>query len=212
MIIALFSGGKDSMYSIIKAIEMNIYIDKLLFIKPSFQHPSPHEFNIRIVIELAKDMRLPIYFVKLNRGSEIEDLASKLIELKASALIAGDGLLREHLEWYERVCRRAGIDLIEPLFRFKTDKLLLEMIENGLEWTIIAVKNLPERFLGLRICSKNVLEFLKFCKSNEIDPLGEYGEYHTIVNKSPLIRDRSYEIVKIVSKGDYEKIAIIKEV
>ncbi len=212
-IVALFSGGKDSMYSIIKAREMKLSIDKLLFVIPTFSYPNPHELNHYVVEMLANDIGLLIEKVRLRKGMEVEDLAKKLREMKAKALVAGDILLEEHLEWHEKVCRRVGIDLIEPLFGYDTRELLIQMVvRNNIEFTIIAINpSLLENLLGLTISKNNIDWFLRLCESMNIDFLGERGEYHTLVNSSPILRYRyEYRIEKVIQRGIYGKIALVK--
>ncbi|MCX8169872.1 MAG: hypothetical protein N3D72_02165 [Candidatus Methanomethyliaceae archaeon] len=43
--LAFFSGGKDSVFSIMKAKESGINIDYLLFITHDFPRPNIHEIN-----------------------------------------------------------------------------------------------------------------------------------------------------------------------
>ena len=203
--VALFSGGKDSMYSIMKAKELGVDVDALLFVRPSFQQPSPHELNAHAVVALAEDMGLPLEVVELRSGRENEALAEKLEELGAETLVAGDVLLEEHLEWHEKACRRVGVDLLEPLFKHPTRPLLRKMVEDGVGFTVVAVKSTSRAdLLGVEVSKDNLEWFLEVCEEEGWDPLGEGGEYHTLVNSSPLLHSSyRYAVVEVVSRGAY---------
>ena len=213
VLVALFSGGKDSTYSILRSLKLGVKVEKLLFVKPSFPYPSPHDVNFESVLMLSKLMNMPMTRVELRRGSEIDDLARKLMDIKAEALVAGDILLEEHLSWHEKVCRKAGIDLYEPLYGSDTRRLLEEMINQGLEFTIVAVsKSMPRELIGRVISNRNLKEFIALCDDLGVDYLGEYGEYHTLVNTIPgLSRVRIvYDVVRVVSRGEYGWLAVVK--
>jgi len=209
--VALFSGGKDSMYSIMKAKELGVDVDTLLFVKLSLQQPSPHELNIHAVRILAEDLGLPLEVVELKGSHKDEALAEKLKELKAEALIAGDASLEDHLEWHERVCRRAGVDLLEPLFKRPAKPLLKEMVESGVRFTVIAVRSTPRAdLLGVEVSKKNVGWFIEVCEEEGWDPLGEQGEYHTLINASPMLRSSyKYVVVEVVDRGAYGCTALL---
>jgi len=122
--VALFSGGKDSTLSIIRAAEQGYMIKKLFFIIPTFPYPNPHLENYRLVERIAWAMGLELRRIPLKRGEEQETLARAIMEEGVDALIAGDVLLEEHLEWHRRVCELSGVELVEPLFGEDTEKLL----------------------------------------------------------------------------------------
>jgi diphthamide synthase (EF-2-diphthine--ammonia ligase) len=46
-----------------------------------------------------------------------------------------------------------------------------------------------KNWLGIEIHRDRVVTFAEYCKSVGIDPLGERGEYHTLVLTSPLHKD-----------------------
>lgn len=210
--VALFSGGKDSVYSLIKAAGLGLRADVLLFVDPSFPHPSPHALNFHVVRLLAEDLSIPLVRVKLRRGREADDLASALRRLGAGTLIAGDVLLREHLEWHERVCRMAGVELVEPLYGYDTERLLLEAVgEAGLEFTVVAVgRGMPEELVGVKVDGSNLSWFAELCRRSGADRAGELGEYHTLVNSAPLMEHRfEYSVRRLVDRGPYGKAAVV---
>ena len=150
---------------------------------PTFD--SPHAHNIEALETLAKSMHKSFTIVDLRNGER--ELVDSLKKLNVDALVAGDINVPQHVTWLKNICSQAGIELLEPLFGKETSILFREMFSQPrFKATIIGVntKYLKEKWLGFTISSKTADEFLS--KTRHIDPLGENGEFHTIVVESPL--------------------------
>ncbi len=211
--VALFSGGKDSTLSIIRAVEQGYRVEKLLFIIPTFPYPNPHLENYGLVEKLAAAMGLGIRRVPLEKGREQESLAEAIREEDVDALIAGDVLLEEHLEWHRRVCELSGVELVEPLFGEDTGSLYWETLNRGVEFTIIAVTpQLPEWLIGVRVSGENAGYIYNVIRSYGADPIGELGEYHSLVNNSPLMKTRGlhYRLDYTVKRGEYGSYGVFR--
>jgi len=175
----LFSGGKDSIYSYIIAREkLNLDVQYLIFLKPSF--PSPHELNSHIVYVLSK-----LLGRKLVRTTA-SDLSSVLTKLELDYLIAADIYVWDHLYWLEQICTKCGISLIEPLLCMDTYSIVEDFTRRGLSFMIIGVdkkldKETAEKLLGLEVNHNNLDYFISLVDKANIDPAGESGEYHSIV-------------------------------
>jgi diphthine-ammonia ligase len=123
--------------------------------------------------------------VDLRKGEQ--ELVNSLKNLKVDALVAGDINVPQHVTWLKNICSQAGTELLEPLFGKETSTLFREMFSQPrFKATIIGVntKYLTDDWLGFTISSKTAEDFLS--KTRHIDPLGENGEFHTIVVESPL--------------------------
>jgi diphthine-ammonia ligase len=204
--VALFSGGKDSTLSIIRAIEQGYSIKKLLFIIPTFPYPNPHLENYSLVERIAGATGLELRRIPLRKGVEQETLAEAVREEDVDALVAGDVLLEEHVQWHRRVCEFSGVELVEPLFGEDTGSLYWETVNRGIEFTIIAVTpRLPEWLIGVRVSEENAGYIYNVVRRHGADPIGEFGEYHTLVNKAPLMRisGLNYRLDYTVRRGEY---------
>lgn len=100
--------------------------------------------------------------------------------------VFGDIDLQGHRDWVEGVCSEAGVEPLLPLWEERRETLLAELLRNGYEAMIVAVKDseLDPGYLG-RTLSEGVVEDLR---SRGIDLSGEAGEYHTLVVNGPLFR------------------------
>ena len=180
---SLFSGGKESVHAIFTVENQGVEVKHLLHEIPSFD--SPHAHNIEALETLAKSMNKSFTIVDLRKGEQ--ELVDSLKKLNVDTLVAGDINVPQHITWLKNICSQAGIELLEPLFGKETSILFREMFSQPrFKATIIGVdtKYLTDEWLGFTISSKTAEDFLS--KTRHIDPLGENGEFHTIVVESPL--------------------------
>jgi diphthamide synthase (EF-2-diphthine--ammonia ligase) len=99
------------------------------------------------------------------------------------------------------------VKLLEPLWGKDTSVLFREMflgeLGSGFKAAIIGVDNkrLKEEWLGFTLSNETAETFLS--RTRGVDPLGEGGEYHTIVIKSPLYSNtfRIKPVEKIIDKN-----------
>ncbi|MEB3774327.1 MAG: hypothetical protein GSR86_05315 [Desulfurococcales archaeon] len=178
----LFTGGKDSVYTLLKARKDLGGIYKAVIIEPSLPQPNPHTKNINIVVEIAKLLETHPVIVS---GGKPEELV-KAVNC-SRAIVAGDIYLLDHVEWLSRVAEEAGIPIVyEPLFNADTRRLLKEVVYTGIEFTVIGVghKDYAD-LIGFHVTKKTLPAFLELIDKHGIDPMGEYAEYHTFINKAP---------------------------
>ncbi|MCS7097491.1 MAG: adenine nucleotide alpha hydrolase [Candidatus Methanomethyliaceae archaeon] len=179
--------GKDSIYSIYLAENYGISIKYLITLITSLGIPSGHLENLQILNRIAENMDKKLFIIDLAEGTDpFIDLLKKL---NIDVLVAGDVFVEEHIEWLESICEKANINLMEPLFGGNSLTILKEMLDIGFRAKIICVNTdyLDENWLGFVISKDSMDLFLS--KANNIDPLGENGEYHTLVLNCPLYRN-----------------------
>lgn len=184
---SLFSGGKESVHAISTVENQGIEVKHLIHQIPTFT--SPHAHNFEALKTLAKSMNKHFTIVDLHKGEQ--ELVDLLKNLNVEALVAGDINVPQHITWLQNICRQAGIELLEPLFGKNTSILFQEMFsEPRFKATIIGVntKYLTDEWLGFTISSETSTNFLS--RTRQIDPLGENGEFHTIVVESPLYSNK----------------------
>ena len=180
---SLFSGGKESIHAISKVESKGVEVRHLLHQIPTFD--SPHSHNIEALETLAKSMNKQFTLIDLRKGEQ--ELVNTLKELNVDALVAGDINVPEHITWLKNICSQTGTELLEPLFGKKTSTLFQEMFSQPkFKATIIGVntKCLADNWLGFTISKETAQDFLS--KTEHVDPLGENGEFHTIVVESSL--------------------------
>jgi len=181
--VGLFSGGKDSLYAVHLVEKQGVVVDQLLTLLPSLPWPSPHAENIEALKILAGSMGRRLTIVDFKReGAFVEALKS----LEVDALVAGDIFVEAHVAGLKDVCSQVGLELLEPLYRRDTAELFHEIFSSGFKALITGVnlKYLGEEWLGFTISKETSAAFLS--KIGSVDPLGENGEFHTLVLECPL--------------------------
>jgi len=180
--VALLSGGKDSLY----AASRHWPPDVGLVLVYRFPEPSPHLANLGASIETLTLTGVPVVVARLPPGGGFEETVRVLRLLGATELVAGDVFVEDHLRYMERVAGEAGAKLREPLWGMDTLELLYKIVEYGIESLVIGVRGLPRSLLGLRLSRATVDLVAEEARRLGADPLGENGEYHTLVLDSPL--------------------------
>ena len=112
--------------------------------------------------------------------------SSSYKSLEIDALVAGDIHVEAHLKGLQNVCNKVGLKLLEPIYGRDTTELFHEIFDLGFKALITGVnpKFLGEEWLGFTISKETRASFLS--KIGSADPLGENGEFHTLVLECPL--------------------------
>ena len=196
-VVVFFSGGKESVFSLMKSLEKGFNIKCLLHVIYEFPRPSPHIENAHIVRIMSNILNIPVSFLKTKKGQEKNILKNYFSSLEIDAVVAGDLYIEEHRRWLSDICNEVNIKLIEPLWvgdANKSREILFEEVSSGIKTFICGVdlRYLDEKWLGFELNADTVHLFLLEIDKN-IDPCGEMGEYHTLVFDCPLF-DRKIEI------------------
>ncbi|MEM0026691.1 MAG: ATPase [Ignisphaera sp.] len=204
---AFLSGGKDSYYAVYRSA---IRIDMGLVLVYDFPRPSPHLVNLGKTVETILLMGVPAAVVRLDKGREFVETVDFLRSVGADAIIAGDVYIDDHLKYMERLAKEVGATLIEPLWGVDPEDLLYKEIEAGLKPLVIGCVEGLGKWLGTVLNQDNVYAFAENAKSIGVDPLGEKGEYHTIVLSGPLHKaGLSYKIVDMENHNGYKILRLI---
>jgi diphthine-ammonia ligase len=109
---------------------------------------------------LAKSMSKKLTILDLH--NQEAGLVKTLKSLEVNTLVAGDIFVEQHVAYLQKVCNKAGVNLLEPLFGRKTLDLFHEIFESGFKATIIGVNNnyLGEELLGFTLGVETVNTFL----------------------------------------------------
>jgi diphthine-ammonia ligase len=197
---ALFSGGKDSLYATYLAEKQGVTVNHLITLLPTLPQPSPHAKNIEALKLIAKSTGKHLTIVDLRKENAfIETLEN----LEVDALVAGDIYVEPHRRGLEDVCAKTGLKLHEPLYGRDTSELFHEIFNSGFTALITGVnlEVMGKEFLGSVINKDASADFLS--KIGTVDPLGENGEFHTIVLECPLYPEsfKVKSMEKYVEKG-----------
>jgi diphthine-ammonia ligase len=185
-----WSGGKDSCLAFYRAVE-NGYNPKKLFTMFSMENDISTAHRLKEEVIKAQAFALGIdYMAKRALFNDYEEaFIDSLKQFKEAGLdygIFGDIDIEEHMQWEDKVCKRASITAVLPLWQKNRKELVKEFLNLGFKAKIIVVDTtmLDKKFLGKDLCF-SLVEEIEACGA---DVCGENGEYHTVVYDGPIFR------------------------
>lgn len=183
-----WSGGKDSCFALMQAIPQGIAPAVLLNVlneegKISRSHGIPSS----ILQAQARAAGIPLHCISSSWQEYEQKFTHALQILKEqyhlTHAVFGDIDLQPHRDWEEKVCTNAGLTAVLPLWQQDRKKLVLQMLEAGIETMIVSCNNtMGESFIGRKLTPALIDEL----EALQIDPCGENGEFHTLVLNCPL--------------------------
>jgi len=184
--VALFSGGKDSTYSIYLAMQQGFEVERLITIYPkkedSYMYHIPAIERTRYQAE-AMGIPQDVYGI----GDSMEELKSVLENYDVDAVISGAIASNYQKTRIEEVCTDLGFLSYAPLWGKEQRKLLEDMLLADFKIMIVGVAayGMDERFLGRIMDESLYAQLLELEKRYRINVSGEGGEYETFVTDAP---------------------------
>lgn len=199
-LIALFSGGKDSLFAIKKAIEQDHEIKYLATVQS--KNPDSYMYHTpNIGLTLMQSRCLNIQLVSKQslgeKEKEVRDLEILLNNLDAEGVVCGAIASNYQKERIEKVCEGLRLKVLTPLWGSNQESLIREIVKSGFEVIItsVAAEGFDESWLGRKIDEKCIEDLINLNKKYGISILGEGGEYESLVLDCPLF-SRKIEITK----------------
>jgi diphthine-ammonia ligase len=187
-----WSGGKDSCFALMKAMETG-YSPKVLLnvLNEEGKISRSHGIPSAILQAQADATCLPIHLISSSWEEYEKKFTTALSQLKEqyklTHAVFGDIDLQPHRDWEEKVCAHAGLQAVLPLWQQNRKELVLQMLDTGIETMIVSCNEvMGEQFIGKKITAELVDEL----ESMGIDACGENGEFHTLVLNCPLFVKR----------------------
>lgn len=193
----LFSGGKDSTYTIYLIKNMGSEVARLITVVPEREDSWMfHTPNILMTKYQASSMCIKhdTVYVSGIKEKEVEELKSKIESMNVDfdAIAAGVVASRYQKDRLERLCEDLGLEFVAPLWGMDSIKLLKDQISSGFEFIITSVsaEGLDESWLGRRIDDVAIEELLTLSRRFGINISFEGGEAETFVLDCPLFKNR----------------------
>lgn len=197
---ALYSGGKDSTFSVFKIRELGHEVVCLISMFPSaddsflFHYP-----NIRLTNYLAQAMQIPLSSFALKKKSkekEFQELKEAVLQVKSDYDIQGivHGAITSKFQYdlFNRICLDSHIGMFAPLWNVNPLQYMYELISKKFEIKIVGVSamGLEKDWLG-RSIDKNSIALLELLSRKYGFNLAfEGGEAESLVLDCPLFTRR----------------------
>jgi ABC transporter with metal-binding/Fe-S-binding domain ATP-binding protein len=189
-IAALFSGGKDSVYSAKLAEEMGHNVDFLVSLRSS--NPDSymfHTINQHLTLLQAEAMgkTIIVSFTPGIKEEELVNLETVLSGLKIEGIVTGAISSNYQKTRVDRICERLDILHISPLWGRERIPIIEEMLEKGMDIIIsaVAAQGLDKSWLGKKLDYNAIGELKLLNEKFGIDVCGEGGEYESLVLDAP---------------------------
>jgi diphthine-ammonia ligase len=198
---ALCSGGKDSTFSIYKALQIGHTVECIVTIHPStddsmlFHYP-----NSRIVKSVADAMQIPFVGVDSRMGSSKEEDCQVLVQAIKKAKLAYDieGIVhgtissRFQNDIFRNACSQHGLANIAPLWNVRPYEYLRMLIDNEFRIKIVSVSaaGLDFSWLGKDLTRELIGKLAELSKRYGINIAFEGGEAETLTMDCPIFKKK----------------------
>ena len=198
-IASLFSGGKDSVFALYKAVQAGYEVACLITIKSkrtdSYMFHIP---NIEFAELQAKALEIPVVYMSSSgvKEKELEDLkeAMKIAKKKYNiqGLVSGALASKYQSSRIKKLCDELDLISINPLWGIDEEQYLGDLIKTKFNVIItgIAADGLNKSWLGRKIDNECIEDLKKINEKNKIHIAGEGGEYETFVLDCPLFKKK----------------------
>jgi uncharacterized protein (TIGR00290 family) len=201
-LVASWSGGKDSAYAYLLAVQQGHQVIGLFTIMMSKEKSNFHMIPSGILDAQAEAVGLSLLKKTISAQTYEADFKGVLAEFKkegAEGLVTGDiyEVAGHEQGWLDRICGEVGLKPIKPLWMGDTKKIYLDYLKTGLKATVVRTnRELRLDWLG-RVLDRQFYDDI--LKLHGVDPCGEGGEYHTVITDGPAFKQK-VELVETEKK------------
>lgn len=188
---ALISGGKDSLLALHKASEAHEVVCVITALSDNQDSYMFHTDAVSVTSLQSESMGLPLITFKTKgvKEEELSDLSNALVKVKKEYGIEGlvNGAIESNYQKQriDAICKDLDLVSIAPLWHANPKELLNEIAKDFNAVIVkVAAEGLSESWLGRRIDDSFIKDVLKL----GVHPMGEGGEYESIVLNAPLFR------------------------
>lgn len=216
----MFSGGKDSTFSLHWAVFKGFEIHSLLTLLPQredswmFQYP-----NVSFTKYQADVMGFRLYYFTTSgeKDKELDDLRKAFKYLKEQGVkgIVTGALLSD----YQRlniniIADEIGLKTFSPLWRKDQASYLRELVRDGFKFIITSATayGFPFHLLGKVIDENDVEEIIKSSEKYGFNPAFEGGEAETFVVYAPLFKRELKVEGELIKRSEFEWLYRIKRI
>jgi len=211
---ALYSGGKDSTFSIFKIRELGHEVVCLIAMIPSaddsllFHYP-----NIELTHYLAEAMQIPLTTFAVNKESkegEFQALEQAIIQVKSDydiqGIVHGAISSRFQNELFRRICSDNQLVMFTPLWNAIPLQYMYGLLSEKFDIKIVSVSamGLGKDWLGKSLDTNSISLLESLSKKHGFDLAFEGGDAETLVVNCPLFT-KKLDIKKAVVHWDGQR-------
>jgi diphthine-ammonia ligase len=191
----LATGGKDSALALYRVLNEGHEVAYLATMIPlredswMFHYP-----NIRLVNLFAEAAEIPLVKAETSgvKEEEVEDLRSLVARLDVDGIVSGAIASEYQKTRIEGICRELNLKWLAPLWHEQPLGILKEILNLKFEviMTGVYAYGFGQEWLGRKIDEATVEALMELNKQYGVSPVGEGGEYETLVLDAPFLKKK----------------------
>jgi ABC transporter with metal-binding/Fe-S-binding domain ATP-binding protein len=199
----LYSGGKDSNYSLYLASKYHKISCLLNIIPENNESYLYHYININITKLQSKALEIPLEIFYVNKDEEktLED-ALKYLKEKYNVEGVVTGAIRSIYQAtrFQKICKKLNLWCFNPLWLKNEKEYLFELLKSNFKFIITGWYTYPLdiNILGKEVNEEIINKLIEYGEKYKINIAGEGGEYETTVLYQPMFKKKiiidEYEI------------------
>jgi uncharacterized protein (TIGR00290 family) len=194
-----WSGGKDSMLALHRALAAGVRVEVLLaMFDEGGERSRSHAIPPQLMQAQAGALGIELVIGRAGWADYEAVFTARLREFAARGLtqgLFGDIDLQPHRDWEEKVCTAAGLRAALPLWQEPRRALVDELLALRYRARVVCV---DARFLDASFCGREFDAAFLADLPEGVDACGENGEFHTFVFDGPrFARPVPHELVSV---------------
>jgi ABC transporter with metal-binding/Fe-S-binding domain ATP-binding protein len=191
----LATGGKDSALALHRVLNEGheaAYLATMIPLREDswmFHYP-----NIRLVDLFAEAAEIPLVKAETSgvKEEEVEDLKSLVAGLDVDGIVSGAIASEYQKTRIEGICRELNLKWLAPLWHEQPLGILKEILNLKFEviMTGVYAYGFGQEWLGRKIDEATVDVLMELNKQYGVSPVGEGGEYETLVLDAPFLKKK----------------------
>jgi ABC transporter with metal-binding/Fe-S-binding domain ATP-binding protein len=191
----LATGGKDSALALHRVLNEGheaAYLATMIPLREDswmFHYP-----NIRLVDLFAEAAEIPLVKAETSgvKEEEVEDLKSLVAGLDVDGIVSGAIASEYQKTRIEGICRELNLKWLAPLWHEQPLGILKEILNLKFEviMTGVYAYGFGQEWLGRKIDEATVDALMELNKQYGVSPVGEGGEYETLVLDAPFLKKK----------------------
>ncbi len=214
----LFTGGKDSHFSLYWAVLQGFEIPVLASLIPSYDYSMLYHRPVEDILKLqsrALNIPLEIEYVydPEDELAALKRLLSRIIDdYHVEAVFSGAILSDFQRMRFSMIAEELGLLSYTPLWRIDQEKYMFELVDSGFEILITSISTLGlgPGFVGRVLSRDDVEAIIRRAKRYGFNPAFEGGEAETLVVYMPLYRYRLRVEGETLKRGPYNYEFVIR--
>jgi ABC transporter with metal-binding/Fe-S-binding domain ATP-binding protein len=215
----LFTGGKDSVYALHKALSEGYEVKVLLTVIPHYEHSMLyHKPPYQVLLAQAKSLGIPLESVGLSSQegelSALEHLLKRARDKYGVELVV-TGALKSNFQRrkFAEAASKLGMELYSPHWGLSDEEYMESLLRHGIKFIIVSITSMgiPLGLLGKALAPEDLEVLKKLSKKYGFNLSFEGGEAETLVVDAPLFKYRLEVEGRPVVVSEYEGYFVVSK-